>query len=123
MEDDIGRAEKEQDNHYADLQQGVIDASKRFGPAAAILCDHPQDFKAWTNYLLVSKLAFAKGKEIKAIRHLHHLDDFHGSKKPKRARRPQILVNPWQASGWRSWLVQLLPGRYFRKHLRQLINQ
>ena len=123
MEDEIGQAEKEQDNHYADLQQGVIDASKRFGPAAAILCDHPQDFKAWTNYLLVSKLAFAKTREIKAIRHLHHLDDFHGSKTPKKARRPQFLVNPWQATGWRSWLVQLLPGRYFRKHLRQLINQ
>ena len=122
MDDHIGQSEQIQDQHYAQLQQGVLDSADRYGPAAAMVSLHCDDLTPWTNYLLVSKLAFARAKEIKAIRYKHHLDDFHGANKPKRLGRPKLLHNPWEVRGWRFWLACLFKGRLLKKHLRSTIN-
>ncbi|MEM7194116.1 MAG: HAD family hydrolase [Pseudomonadota bacterium] len=122
MDDALGQAEQQQDDYFAELQSGVLDAARRFGPAAALLSDPAGGYKPWINYLLVSKLAFARRKEIRKIRHLHHLDDFHGSHKPKKSRRPRFVVNPWEDQGWRGWLGSVFQGRLYRKHLRSMIN-
>ncbi|NKB60778.1 MAG: HAD hydrolase-like protein [Gammaproteobacteria bacterium] len=122
MTDHIGKSEQEQDRYYADLQQGVLDAADRFGPAVALITNHCEDLTPWTNYLLMSKLAFPKRKEIRTIRYMHHLDDFQGSNTPNLLRRPKLLHNPWEVRGWRFWLGTLFAGRLFKKHLRVTIN-
>ena len=122
MTDHIGKSEQEQDKYYADLQKGVLAAADRYGPAAALIANHCEDLTPWTNYLLVSKLAFPKRKEIKTIRYMHHLDDFQGTGNPRLSRRPTLLHNPWEVRGWRFWLGTLLAGRLFRKHLRTTVN-
>ena len=122
MDDAIGKGEQLQDDYYADLQQGVLDAAGRFAAAAAVATQGTEGYRPWINYLLVSKLAFPKRREINAIRHLHHLDDFHGANQPRKSRRPKFLHNPWEARGWRQWLGVLTLGRQFRKHLKAMIN-
>jgi hypothetical protein len=82
-DDMIGQAEQEQDSYFSPLQQGIFDSAPRFGYASAMLGYTRQEYKPWFNYLLVSKLAFPTADEVKYVKHRHHLDDFHGSKKPK----------------------------------------
>jgi FMN phosphatase YigB (HAD superfamily) len=122
MDDDIGKGEQAQDRFYADLQQGVLDAAGRFGGASGIITQGTAGYRPWINYLLVSKLAFPRRREIRNIRHLHHLDDFHGSSKPRRRRRPKLLHNPWEVAGWKQVVGCLTAGRQFRRHLKAMIN-
>ena len=122
MADAIGQGEQAQDRHYADLQQGVLDAADRFGAAAAMVSPSMSDYRSWCNYLLVSKLAFAKQREINNIRHVHHLDDFHGANKPRKSRRPKLFHNPWEARGIKQWFGCRLARWQFRNHLKKMVN-
>jgi len=124
MSDTIGKAEQEQDAHYADLQRGILDAAERFGPAAAIMMSDSGDYRAWVNYLLVNKLAFPKYSEIQAMRFKHHLDDFHGSGAPTlRTKWFGIFENPWQQHGWRLRLSSLFRGFLYKRHVRNISNR
>ncbi len=81
-EDKTAKAEQMQDDFFAPLQQGILDAASRFAAAVAVLGYSSLDLKPWTNHLLTAKLAFPKNSEVELIRLRHHLDDFHGTKKP-----------------------------------------
>ncbi len=121
-DDAIGRAELEQDQYFAPLQQGIIDSATRFGAASALLGYDLQDFKPWLNYLFVSKLAFPKSREIINIRHRNHLDDFHGSKKPRKDFG-QGIRSLWEYSYLQLRLNPLLRLQLFFRHLRERINE
>ena len=121
-DDAIGKAELEQDNYFAPLQQGIIDSAERFGAAAALLGHRIEDYRGWINYLLVSKLAFPTAQEVADIRHRHHLDDFHGGTKPQ----ADIMVGPvplWGEAPWKLRFHPWLRLRHFLGHLRGKINQ
>lgn len=122
MDDAIGKGEQKQDEFYADLQQGVLDAASRFAGASGLITQGTAGYRPWINYLLVSKLAFPRRREINRIRHLHHLDDFHGASQPKKRRRPKFLHNPWEATGLSQVFGCLTAGLQFRKHLKAMIN-
>ncbi len=121
-DDAIGKAELEQDSYFAPLQQGILDSADRFGAASSLLGYSLQDYKPWLNYLLVSKLAFPRAGEVGKIRHQHHLDDFHGHKKPiaNFAKGKKAL---WDYSLMQLRFNPLLRARYFFKHLRERINE
>lgn len=121
-DDAIGKAELEQDRYFAPLQQGIVDSAARFGAASALLGYDLEDFKPWLNYLFVSKLAFPKAKEIIHIRHQNHLDDFHGSKKP-RSDFGRGIRSLWEYSYLQLRLNPLLRLRLFFRHLRERINE
>ena len=123
MTDALGQSEQEQDQHYADLQKGILQAADRFGAASTIIANNTEGYRPWVNYLLTSKLAFAKAKEIKALRYKHHLDDFHGTNKPKTFQRPVFFPNPWESRGWRFFIGCLFPGRVFRRHVRAMLTR
>jgi FMN phosphatase YigB (HAD superfamily) len=124
MSDAIGKAEQEQDEHYADLQRGILDAAGRFGPAAAIMMCDSGDYRAWINYLLVNKLAFPKRSEIQAMRFKHHLDDFHGSGEHILHRKWfGIFENPWQLHGWRLRVSSAFRGLLYKRHVRSISNR
>lgn len=124
MSDAIGKAEQEQDAHYADLQRGILDAADRFGPAAAIMMCDSSDYRAWVNYLLVNKLAFPKRSEILAMRFKHHLDDFQGGSAPTLRRKWfGIFENPWQLNGWRLRLSSVFRGFLYNRHVRNTSNR
>ncbi len=121
-DDEIGRAEKEQDEEYAPLQQGVFDSAKRYGAASALLGYSLSDYKPWINYLLVSKLAFPKTKEILTIRHKMHLDDFHGLKKVAKAHA-KTPKNLWNLSAFALRFSPLLRLRLFFRHMKERLNE
>ncbi len=122
VDDAIGRAEKEQDVNYAPLQQGVFDSAKSYAAASALLGYSLDDYKPWINFLLVSKLAFAKTREICTIRHTHHLDDFHGSKKV--ANEQKLAPNTlWNRSAFALRFSPLLRLRIFLRHMRDRLNE
>jgi predicted HAD superfamily hydrolase len=121
-DDDIGKAELHQDNYFAPLQKGIIDSAPRFGAAAALLGYSFDDWKPWINYLLVSKLAFPRAREVAAIRHRHHLDDFHGSKQPK-ADFSRGIKQLWGQSQVQLKFNPLLRMKFFFSHLRGRINE
>ena len=120
-DDEIGQAEKEQDRYFAPLQQGIVDAAKKFSAASAVLGYSLADYRPWFNYLLVSKLAFPKSSEIRVIRHKHHLDDFHGSHitKNKKAEAPKQL---WDSSFWNLRLNPFLRLRFFWRHIKDVLR-
>lgn len=121
-DDAIGKAEQEQDANYAPLQQGIFDSAKRYAGAAALLGGKSSGYRAWINYLLVSKLAFPKTKEILHIRHQHHLDDFHGSKiVAKKADR--VSDELWALSPLALRFSPLLRIRRFLRHMKERLNQ
>ncbi|EKD34711.1 MAG: hypothetical protein ACD_75C02222G0003 [uncultured bacterium] len=121
-DDEIGKAELHQDNYFAPLQQAIIDSAPRFGAAAALLGYSFDDWKPWINYLLVSKLAFPRAKEVASIKHRHHLDDFHGSKKPK-ADFGRGIKQLWDQSQLQLRFNPLLRMKHFFGHLRGRINE
>ncbi len=120
--DEIGRAEKEQDSYFAPLQQGIIDSADKFGAASALLGYSLEDYKPWLNYLFVSKLAFPRTEEVAHIRHQNHLDDFHGSKKPKEASAKGIKLL-WEYSLFQLRYNPFLRVKSFLRHLRDRINE
>jgi len=121
-DDAIGCAEKEQDENYAPLQQGVFDSAKAYAAASALLGYSLNDYRPWLNYLLVSKLAFPKTREICNIRHKHHLDDFHGAKKVAQAyaKTPNDL---WTLSSFALHFSPLLRLRLFFRHMKERLNE
>ena len=121
-DDAIGKAELEQDGYFVPLQQGILDSAEMFAAAAALLGHCFEDWKPWVNYLLVTKLAFPRAKEVVSIRHRHHLDDFHGSKKPK-ADFGKGLVPLWSQSQVQLKFNPFLRMRCFFSHLRGRINE
>ena len=123
MTDKLGQSEQEQDRHYADLQKGILESADRFGAASAIISNNTEGFRPWVNYLLTSKLAFARPQEIKSLRYKHHLDDFHGTNKPKIFRRPVFFPNPWESRGWRFFIGCIFQGRVFRRHVRAMLTR
>ncbi len=122
-DDEVGRAELEQDRYFASLQEGVLDAAERYGAASALLGYSLNDYKPWFNYLLVSKLAFPKVREIAAIRHKHHLDDFHGQHKPPQNTCAGALTSLWQYPLFKVRFSPLLRTRLFLGHLRARIRE
>ncbi|MGW8195541.1 MAG: HAD-IA family hydrolase [Desulforhopalus sp.] len=121
-DDDIGQAEIHQDRYFSPLQQGIIDSAERFGAAAALLNYSLEDWKGWINYLLVNKLAFPRTREVVRIRHQHHLDDFHGQKKPK-AEFSKGFKPLWERSLLQLRCMPFLRARCFLHHLRERINE
>ena len=89
--------ESAQNEHFSMLQKGTLDGAERFGAAASLLGYNLEELKPWLRFLLVSKLAFPKTKEVGRFRHKHHLDEFSGRHKPplKFLRRQKRL---WEYS-------------------------
>ena len=120
-DDEIGRAELQQDSHFAPLQQGIIDSAGRYGAASALLGYSLKDYKPWLNYQLISKLAFPRAAEVANIRHQNHLDDFHGNKKPK-ADLPKEKKALWEYSHFQLRYNPFLRTKCFLNHLRERLN-
>jgi len=121
-EDDIGKAECDQDRYFEPLQRGILESAERFGAASAVLGYSFDDYKPWVNYLLVNKLAFPEAFEVKNIRYQHHLDDFHGKKKPKTGFT-KSMKSLWNHSQFQLRFNPFLRIKYFLKHLRTRIKE
>lgn len=121
VDDAIGQAEQEQDEYFAPLQQGMLDAAKRYGAASALLGYNLRDYRPWFNYLMLAKLAFPKTKEIEAIRHKHHLDDFHGQHNPK-IKRGGARLSLWEYPAFKLRFSPFLRLRLFLRHLKDRIK-
>jgi hypothetical protein len=89
---------------------------------SALLGWSPQDYKPWLNYLLETKLAFPKWKEVARIRHKHHLDDFYGSKQAK-ASHLKVQYHIWNASLWVLRFIPFIRLRYFLRHIKERLNE
>ena len=116
--DASGKAEREQDEYFAPLRQGILDAASRFGIASAILGFTFEELKPWLNYLLVSKFAFPKIREVQLLKQKHHLDDFYGKHRPpEKFLRSQRHL--WDYSiptlRWIPWLKMIYYLAYKRR--------
>ena len=120
-DDEIGRAEQQQDSHFAPLQQGIIDSAEKYGAASALLGYSLEDYKPWLNYQLISKLAFPRAKEVANIKHQNHLDDFHGNKKPT-ADFNKGKKRLWDYSHFQLPYNPFLRIKCFLSHLRERLN-
>ncbi len=123
VDDDLGQAELKQDIYFEPLQQGILDSADRFGAAASLLGYSFDDYKAWINYLLLTKLAFPRTREVAAIRNQQHLDDFHGRKKPKNDFTKGLKKSLWEQSKLQLRYNPFLRMRCFFRHLRERINE
>ncbi len=118
-DDAIGQAEKEQDQFFAPLQEGILAGAEQYAASAAILGYSVRDVKSWLNYLLVSRMAFPKTREIKEICQRHHLDDFHGQHKAtKVAAAKELWKCSWFKLRWRPFLRTDFFLRLIKEHLR-----
>jgi predicted HAD superfamily hydrolase len=102
---DSVKAEILQNEYFEQLQKGIFDAAARYGAAVSVLGLKTKDIKPWLNYLLVSKLAFPKTKEIKKLKHRYHIDDLGGKHKPPGFKPEKHLWEyPLWALRWIPWL-------------------
>lgn len=115
----VGQAEKEQDSYFQPLQEGILAGAKRYGTATAMLGYSVEELRPWLNYLMVSRLAFPKTKEIEAIRHRHHLDDFHGQHKSNKVNPPKEL---WTCSNRQLRWRPLLRTGFFMRLIRDRLR-
>jgi len=119
-DDATAKAEQQQDNFFAPLQQGIFDAAPRFAAAAAVLGYSSLDVKPWINHLLTVKLAFPKSSEVELIRLRHHLDDFHGTKKPTGHIEAMAL---WDRSMVSLRWLPLLRLKYYLMSIRDRLRE
>jgi len=120
-DDAVGQAEKNQDQFYQPLQQGIYDSAETYAAASALLGYGIEDYRPWFHYQLTAKLAFPKTSEVTAIRHKSHLDDFHGSEQPKK-RIVKDEKSLWDCSPAALRFLPLLRLRIFWKHVRNVIK-
>jgi hypothetical protein len=120
-DDETGRAEKEQDAYYQPLQQGIVDSASRFGAASALLGYSLKDYRPWFNYTMAAKLAFPKYAEVSAVRHKHHLDDFHGNHVPQ-SRKASVPKQLWSTSSFSLLFSPFLRLRFFWRHLKDVLR-
>jgi predicted HAD superfamily hydrolase len=117
-DDAIGQAEKEQDRFFTPLQEGILAGAEQYAASAALLGYSVRDVKPWLNYLLVSRMAFPKTREIEEICQRHHLDDFHGQHKATKVAAAKEL---WKCSlfklRWRPFLRTEFFLRLIKDHL------
>lgn len=111
-EDEFSLHEKRQSEHYASLQQGVRDAAARYAAAAAVAGLDLRQFRLWTNYLLLSRIAFPTTREVLTLRHIHHLDDFSARRAPMR----KVSKKLWQRSAWELRFIPFLRTFNLLKH-------
>jgi FMN phosphatase YigB (HAD superfamily) len=111
-EDDFSLHEKRQSEHYAPLQQGVLDAASRYAPAATVVGLDLRHFRLWTNYLLLSRIAFPTTSEVLTLRHIHHLDDFAARRAPQR----KVVRKLWERSAWELRFIPFLRTFNLLKH-------
>lgn len=120
-DDATGKAEQEQDSFYGPLQQGIFAAAEFFAAASALLGYGIEDYRPWFNYSLVAKLAFPKTSEVTALRHRHHLDDFHGKEQPlKKKIKGQKLLWDYGVNSLR--FMPFLRSRLFWRHVRTVLK-
>ncbi|WP_339135718.1 MAG: hypothetical protein WGN25_18705 [Candidatus Electrothrix sp. GW3-4] len=118
-DDAIGQAEKEQDRFFAPLQEGILAGAEQYAVAAAILGYSLSDIKPWLNYLLLSRLAFPKTREIEEICQRHHLDDFHGQHKVTNKAAAKEL---WQCSRAKLRWRPLLRTEFFLRLIKERLR-
>jgi hypothetical protein len=80
-----------------------------------------EDFRPWFNYLLTAKLAFSKTSEIVTMRHRHHLDDFHGTAKPRKDKIKGPLPL-WERGELSLRFQPLLRARLYWRHIRTVLK-
>jgi hypothetical protein len=118
-DDAVGQAEKEQDSFFQPLQEGILAGAERYAAAAAVLGYTVDDLRPWMNYLLVSRMAFPRTREIEEIRQRHHLDDFHGQHTAKKAAAEKELWKcPRAMLRWRPLLRTEFFLRLIKDRLR-----
>ncbi len=122
QQDAVGKAEQEQDLYFQELQEGIIQGGRSYGIAAGIMGYSFKDVRPWLNYLLVSRLAFPKADEVVTIRHMHHLDDFHGEHVPdkKKVRAGSML---WDQSLQVLKYNPCIRIRYFLQFIRDRLRE
>ena len=121
-DDAVGQAEKEQDKKYKPLQQGIFDSAPAYATASALLGFSLDDYRPWLNYLLTSKLAFPRTREIANIRHSNHLDDFHGSKVAANAM-DSGAGELWNLSFFALRFSPMIRLRRFFRHMKERLNE
>lgn len=91
--------EKVCSNYYEDLQKGAVDAAERFGAAMAVTNYTLEDLRPWVNHLLVSRLGFPSGRELRLLRPPSHPDELNrkaGASRLLKSKRPPRTL--WERS-------------------------
>jgi hypothetical protein len=122
QEDSFGLAEQQQDMFFQPLQQGILDGVVKYSAAVAVLGYGMQDVRPWLNYLMVSRLAFPKTKEVMEIRHRHHLDDFHGAHKARRTHN-RLVRHLWDSSPATLRWHPLLRLKFFLRSIKERLQE
>lgn len=112
-------AEQQQDASYAPLRQGMLDGAERFAAAMLMLGYGADELKPWLKHAAVSRLAFPGSREVAAMRHRYHLDDFDGSHSPPRTFfRTQL----WDMPPWQLKFMPFLRTFCYLRHIAQLLR-
>ena len=114
-------SEREQSAYFADLQQGVRDAARRYGPALAVLGYEAREWKPWLNVLVTNHIAFPRTAEVSDLYLRHHRDDMTVGAPGRRAKR--ALRRLWNRPWWQLRFQPFLRSWYFLKHAVWMLRQ
>lgn len=83
--DSVAEAENRQNQYYAPLHAGILDAATQYSNAVNLFNYSAIQVRPWINTVLLNRIAFPKASEISRIKHLAHQDDYAGKYKvPKK---------------------------------------
>ncbi len=120
-QDAAGRAEEVQNRYYQPMQKGILDGVARYASAVQLLGHSTADLKPWLNYLMVSRFAFPKTREVEEVSYRHHLDDFHGGHTPDQGGK--TMLDLWQYSAGQLRRSPFLRLRFFLSSIRQRLKE
>ena len=87
-DDHTAAVEREQNEYYRPLHEGIFDAATRYGWAVTLFGYSTVQLRPWLNFLLLSRVAFPRTSEVQRVKHLAHQDEFAGRHHvPRRIQR------------------------------------
>jgi hypothetical protein len=113
-------AEQQQAAFYRPLQQGALDAARRFAPAAAATGFTADEIRPWLAQLAVARLAYPRTSELAALRFRYHLNDFDAGHRPRSALERRMNRRLWSEPSWRLRLPGLRTY-YAARHVATLL--
>ncbi len=113
-------SEQAQSRYFADLQAGIREAARRYGPAMAVLGYTARDMKPWLNVLLTSHMAFPRTAEVDVLTHRYHTDDMTVGQPGARARAASRRL--WNRPLWALRMNPFLRAYYYLRHAVWLLR-
>ena len=114
-DDECAKNELLQSRYFEEVQKGILDCARRYGPAVAVLGYVAREWKPWLEVQTVNRIAFPRTRDVDVLTRIHHLDDFAAGRTPSRAAR-KAMRKLWNRPTWQLRFIPFLRLYFYVRH-------